>query len=120
MTTQKAESPRGGGGGGGRELLALADSWETGVGADHRRICANQLRTLATTLAAREDGWKLIASAPTDGTRVIGLFPSGYVAETSFQKTYSTWNVGGYTHLPWSDQPTHWQPLPKAPTAGEG
>jgi hypothetical protein len=129
MTTQKAEGPRGGGGGGGRALLALAekfgdiaDSWDTFTEADKKaaarayRHAERELRTIATTLAAREDGWQ--------PNRVHDTEVSVYaMANDIFLiRVREDWYRGRrFHHLsPEEFVAACKAPAPKAPTAGEG
>lgn len=59
--------------------------------------------------------WQPIDTAPKDGTRVAVKFEGGFEGEANWQTTYGgEWHVKAFTHLPWHEQPTHWQPLPAA------
>lgn len=64
--------------------------------------------------------WQPISTAPQDGSIVLGYFPA-------FRECRTTWNrlhlLDGRlwaTHADrspdrWSEQPTHWMPLPEPP-----
>jgi hypothetical protein len=59
--------------------------------------------------------WRLIESAPKDGTRVLVGWP-GVVGNTGrYDRHKGLWfcSVSGKHFLP--EQPTHWTPLPRPP-----
>ena len=83
--------------------------------------------------AEREDngGWQPIETAPKDGTEFWGedegsaqkmLWHSDFEAfvsswrQMTFAKSYGG---GSRNHSPVVHEPTHWMPLPAAPTEGE-
>ena len=79
----------------------------------------------------KAEGWRPIATAPKDGTRIMlankdaswmgeycPVFPSGYRTDDPWQSAMLNMD-----HLPREKRygaPTHWQPLPTPPTDGEG
>ncbi len=68
-----------------------------------------------------ENGWRPIACAPKDGTRVIGWpvwgttdnSQCGEIAWQRMVKVPGRWVVWARTSAP--IQPTHWMPLPEPP-----
>lgn len=70
--------------------------------------------------------WKLIETAPKDGTPVetsaapIGLYP-GYPLPAFYSDGWVLWSPNDHLHgCRFDPQPTHWRPLrrePAAPTA---
>lgn len=73
-----------------------------------------------------EEAWQPIATAPKDGTRVLGYVvhePDDYSAERFERICLIEWldavdgpfgRVAGW-QAEWIGSPTHWQPLPKPP-----
>lgn len=65
--------------------------------------------------------WQPIDTAPKDGTRVIAFFPLFKTAKVAWHKTFyldgPLWACDAVRSPDrWSDQPSHWMPLPAAPT----
>lgn len=58
------------------------------------------------------NNWKLIESAPKDGTYVLVCEDNENMEVSAFR--YGAWTSGYYPSL--SFNPTHWMPLPEAPT----
>lgn len=72
--------------------------------------------TAILALAAPAEGWQPIETAPKDGTWIIGATPHGV--------TPLRWGVS-WDDQHWANgcvvyQPTHWMPLPAAPTGETG
>lgn len=70
------------------------------------------------------DEWQPIATAPKDGTWIIGYRPRSFDGEPDYLHMH--WYVSATPELcewqgyewaipHWSDQPTHWMPLPNPP-----
>lgn len=77
---------------------------------DYRVECAWQ-----AYLSASRPAWMPIASAPKDGTRIIGWLKGCSPYQYYWNLTEKAWLQDHSTGHPW--QPTHWQPLPAQPTA---
>ena len=60
------------------------------------------------------DGWRKIETAPIDGTPFIVADETG-VRVVSFQPAIGRFSPGGGNIFDWSEQPTHWMPLPPKP-----
>jgi hypothetical protein len=60
-------------------------------------------------LATQE--WQPIATAPRDGTGIIGNYGPNFVALMEWSKKSKTWTDGSFFY-----QPTHWRPLPAPPS----
>ncbi len=60
---------------------------------------------------AEPDGWRPIATAPKDGTRILVAWPNGAVQESYFAQRSNRWNDNAPT------APTHWMPLPVPPSS---
>lgn len=89
---------------------------------------------LAEAVSAPVDAWRPIATAPKDGTRILGFCPDFGIRETKRSlytpgsPGYADWQAGKgpldhswywceeYHRAAHSWQPTHWMPLPPAPT----
>lgn len=84
----------------------------------------------STALAARpEEGWKPIETAPKDGREIILFFPTyneNQIAVYRYNEDGElAWEgIGGWSDVEGEYAPTHWMPLPpapsKPPTAGDG
>lgn len=71
-------------------------------------------------------GWRLIETAPRDGTAVI-INVDDTVGEAYFSASDDHHEGWWWANTSWGDywadkagNPTHWLPLPSAPTVGEG
>lgn len=64
--------------------------------------------------AARAETWQPIATAPKDGTFVLLASPRGRIADGNWGN-YKVWSWP-YVMV----EPTHWMPLPDAPTQERG
>ncbi len=62
--------------------------------------------------------WQPIATAPKDGTQVL-LFWKGNIAQAAWVSDWAWWEVSGWRENLIVARPTHWMPLPAAPTARE-
>lgn len=72
--------------------------------------CAHEIAEVAwltkQTPARAELGWRPIAEAPKDGTRILGIWRDGLIETVEWSAFWSEVD----------DMPTHWQPLPPPPS----
>lgn len=61
--------------------------------------------------------WQPRATAPTDGTKFLGVTKSGRMKVDWIDDTLST---SQFAHERGDDGYTHWMPLPKPPTVSNG
>lgn len=64
--------------------------------------------------------WKKIATAPTDGTKVLGYDPEdeGYIAVMQYIAPWDEgWVDAAYDAVQYN--PSHWMPLPERPLTDE-
>lgn len=107
-----------------RALLLYFESGN-GVPVERATIRANApevvaLRAALDAEAGRVSGWQPIATAPTDGTQILGYRLGRYAEACRVQRDdCEMWQFGrvsGNVKLYPECKPTHWQPLPKPPT----
>lgn len=73
-------------------------------------------RAILTVCEART-GWRDIASAPKDGTTILLYAPGWGSPKTGWTYGTDDWQDCPYSNTGKQDyQPTHWQPLPSAPS----
>lgn len=68
--------------------------------------------------------WQPIETAPKDGKRVLAFYPLFNMSRVSWHKVFyldgPLWACDAVRSPDrWSDQPTHWMPLPPPPTPQE-
>ena len=64
-----------------------------------------------------EDGWRLIDTAPRDGTDFLVHLVNGWITRGRFVGgRYFASDSSGPTHRGSDPNPTHWMPLPPPPT----
>jgi hypothetical protein len=68
---------------------------------------------------AAVSGWMPIESAPKPSGRLL-LAAEGQTCYGHWYSTYSRWEYDGYAFGNPKSQPTHWMPLPAAPTGEPG
>ena len=56
--------------------------------------------------------WQPIATAPKDGTAILGYFPSGLMKVAQWIDHQNRWAGFGFGFV---GTPTHWMPLPEPP-----
>lgn len=83
---------------------------------DAERGAPHAYRAMLAAAPARvlsEEDWQPIATAPKDGTEVLGYLPVAKKARVVlWRRHWEQWQmVPGY----YAAKPTHWQPLPKPP-----
>ena len=66
-----------------------------------------------------EHGWRDIASAPRDGTRVLCYAPAAEGRASLVRNDYWWVQERGFAHMRPDHPYTHWRPLPAAPTTKE-
>ena len=66
-----------------------------------------------------EQGWRDIASAPRDGTRVLCYAPAAEGRASLVRNDYWWVQERGFAHMRPDHPYTHWRPLPAAPTTKE-
>src|SRR5690606_69758 len=93
-------------------------------------LVADLERTSPSPAQSVPSGWQPIETAPKDGTWVLSYC-------TGFDVSYGPHHAPGFAIIAWDDEfgfwqvmpdsayeigatPTHWTPLPAAPTAGGG
>jgi hypothetical protein len=118
--------------------------WEEGEESDADDIIAYRIARPTPVGGDQEaqpspaaSGWRPIETAPRDGERVIGLLKSGRAVTVTCRKHHNGWIAQpGGGHVPngilddvWCEEessafvprsPTHWMPLPPAPTPTQG
>lgn len=85
---------------------------------DACRHVLNDLRALSSQTVA--DGWLPIETAPKDGTEIWGGHKVAGPAQTRFydgEWCCVDWYEDQYIACTW--EPTHWRPLPSAPSGGD-
>lgn len=113
------------------DIKQEAESFFQGCGAHPRifdKYTFENLVSFAAHILDKATGWRPIADAPKDGSRILIYSPnaSRAVREVSWSIPYEGATDGwwatphgpqgrGYTILP--ESPTHWQPLPPPPEA---
>jgi hypothetical protein len=108
------------------------------LGAPFYAFTEDELAKFAAALTAAPRDWQDIATAPTDGTRILGYSPDYGQRETYMRQYgegsmgYAEWKAGkGPLNCGWdwsepvhnwgsSWKPTHWKPLAAAPLPREG
>jgi hypothetical protein len=111
----------------------LRDAFDRAVEWKSRAIEAEALLAETRKKALEEGGWQDIETAPRDGTPVIIAVPTKdqddfHVGEAYFDPehydngdwwwagtSYGEYHAGPVSEINWH-APTHWQPLPKAPS----
>lgn len=98
---------------------------------DDEHTLADAAWNRRTPPAAVPDGWHPIETAPKDGTRVLLLTLEGHISVGAWKTpsngpwvgvinngpAYRVWDLGDVIEYRLADlNPTHWQPLPAAPT----
>ena len=80
-------------------------------------------RSMRAALEAALKGWQPIKTAPMDGTIMDVWCPEdtpqgGYRVPDSYWSTVDQiWRrIGGASETTWMHQPTHWMPIPDAPS----
>lgn len=71
----------------------------------------------------RANGWQDISTAPKDGTEILVYCPHGFYVVQWGTADIDWWAVDDNKHGPFplrGAAPTHWMPLPPAPSAGDG
>lgn len=90
-----------------RQLRALADHGQR----DEARAEVDKLRALVQQ-------WQPIETAPKDGTPVLGFMPS-YYQGLGGQSVVVWMEDAWYDMRAFATTPSHWMPLPAAPTTRE-
>lgn len=79
------------------------------------------LSTVSKEPAPADDGWRDIASAPRDGTRIMAWWPGAGECGMCGIAEWVRPSRGTVPHWTWDGawtpgiEPTHWRPLPAAP-----
>lgn len=91
-------------------------------GSGEGRVSVQSVAEQGAGEGRREMSWKLIKTAPKDGTRILGYFPrnKGFVARLDVQPiVWTGWGGGCWETLgggrPLDNEITHWMPLPEPP-----
>jgi hypothetical protein len=95
-------------------------AWNTRLTTAPQGIPAN---TSAASARGEADGWRSIETAPKDGASILAVVSGTHVATgLPFTPEVVWWESGGWWGAMWHDdlpggwEPTHWMPLPAAPT----
>ncbi len=74
--------------------------------------------TAALSAQGAPQGWQPIATAPKDGTEVLGFRGRGAAGQSGQFRAIAKFNGYEWIRIPgsYSWSPTHWMPLPMPPT----
>jgi hypothetical protein len=83
---------------------------------DDHAYRGDDVHSVEESMKDANGGWQPIETAPKDETRVLIFTPIEGISTASFAYG-DQWDDG--INIPPLPTPTHWQPLPAAPTEGE-